>query len=222
MKPIHVVLVDDHDIVRLGLMTLLKGQPDIDVVGEARSAAEGLRLVEIHQPEIVLMDIRMPGEGAIEAVQQIRDRYPGTAVVVLTSFTDDGLLIRAIRAGASGYVLKSVGNAELLRAIHAAVQKQAVMDPRTTAQLFERVRQSERKADENAFRDLSEREMQVLDLLAQGKSNADIARTMSLSENTVRNYIVSVMRKLHASNRIELATYAVEHHLADHLHLAKP
>lgn len=222
MKPIHVVLVDDHDIVRLGLMTLLKGQPDIDVVGEAGSAAEGLRLVEIHQPEIVLMDIRMPGEGAIEAVQQIRDRYPGTAVVVLTSFTDDGLLIRAIRAGASGYVLKSVGNAELLRAIHAAVQKQAVMDPRTTAQLFERVRQSERKADENAFRDLSEREMQVLDLLAQGKSNADIARTMSLSENTVRNYIVSVMRKLHASNRIELATYAVEHHLADHLHLAKP
>jgi DNA-binding NarL/FixJ family response regulator len=132
---------------------------------------------------------------------------------MLTSFADDELVVRAIRAGAVGYVLKQVGNAELLRAIAAAAQGEALLDPSTTARLLSRVRETERKADEDAFRDLSDREMDVLAELTRGKSNAEIGRTLNLSEKTVRNYVSTILEKLHLTNRIELATYAVEHHL---------
>ncbi len=213
MKSIRVLLVDDHEIVRLGLMTLLNNQPDIDVIGEAGTAAEGLRLVDSLRPDVVLMDIRMPGEGAIEITAQIHSQFPESAVVVLTSFADDDLLIRAIQAGAAGYILKQVGNAELLRAIRASARKQAVTDPATTEKLFEHIRKTERNADEIAFQDLSDQEVRVLTLLARGKSNAQIGHNLRLSGNTVRNYLSTIMQKLHASNRTELAIYAVTHHL---------
>jgi len=128
-----------------------------------------VRAVERLQPDVVLMDIRMPGEGGIEATQQIVARFPETQVVMLTSFADDELVVRAIRAGAAGYVLKQVGNEELLRAIAAVARGEALLDPSTTARLLSRVREAERKADEDAFRDLSDREMDVLAELARGR-----------------------------------------------------
>jgi DNA-binding NarL/FixJ family response regulator len=217
MANTRVLLVDDHEVVRLGLMTLINDQPGFEVVGEAGNAAEAVRAVERLRPDVVLMDIRMPGEGGIEATRQITERFPATRVVMLTSFADDELVVRAIRAGAAGYVLKQVGNDELLRAIAAAARGEALLDPSTTARLLARVREVERKVEADAFRDLSDRELDVLAEVARGKTNADIGQVLNLSDKTVRNYISTILEKLHLSNRIELATYAVEHHLFDRL-----
>ncbi len=213
----RILLVDDHEVVRLGLLTLINDQPTMQVVGEAGTAAEAVSAVERGRPDVVLMDIRIPGEGGIEATRQITTRFPQTRVVMLTSFADDELVVRAIRAGAMGYVLKQVGNAELLRAIVAAARGEALLDPATTARLLVRVRERERQAEEDAFRDLSERELQVLAEVARGKTNAEIGKTLYLSENTVRNYLSTVLEKLHLTNRIELATFAVEHHIFERL-----
>ena len=212
---IRVMLVDDHEIVRLGLMTLINDQPDMEVVGEAGSADEALRLVERLNPQVVLMDIRLPGEGGIEATRQITARFPDSKGVMVTSYADDDLVVQAIRAGAVGYVLKQVGNQELLRAITAAARGEAVLDPSTTARLLSKVRDSERKADQSAFRDLSDREMDVLVEVARGKTNAEIGQILNLSEKTVRNYVSSILEKLQLDNRIGLATYAVQHRIFD-------
>lgn len=213
----RVLLVDDHNIVRLGLMTLINDQPNLEVVGEAGTAAEAVRAAERLKPDVVLMDIRMPGEGGIEATRQITARWPNIKVVMLTSYADDELVVRAIRAGAAGYVLKQVDNKELLRAIEAAARGEAVLDAATTGRLLARMREVERRADEDAFRELSDREMDVLAPLARGKTNAEIGELLNLSEKTVSNYVSTILEKLDLSNRIELATYAVEHHLFDRL-----
>jgi two-component system, NarL family, response regulator DevR len=214
---IRVLLVDDHAIVRLGLVSLIDVQPDMEVVGEASNAAEAVRAVEQLAPDVVLMDIRMPGEGGIEATRQITEGFPRTQVVMLTSFADDELLVRAILAGAVGYVLKQVGTAELLRAITAAAQGEALLDPATTARLLSRVREVERQTASDAFRELSDREMDVLAEVVRGKSNAEIGQQLNLGETTVRNYISTMLQKLHLANRVELAVYAVEHHISDKL-----
>lgn len=217
MAKTRILLVDDHAIVRLGLMTLLNDQPDMEVVAEASTAAEAVRAVEKYQPHVVLMDIRLPGEGGIEATRQVTARFPDSKVVMLTSFADDNLVIRAISAGAVGYVLKQVGNEELLRAIQAAARGEASLDPSTTARLLSRVREIDRKSEEDAFRELSDREMDVLVHLARGKTNAEIGKILNLSEKTVGNYIGTMFEKLHFNNRIELAIYAVEHHLFERM-----
>jgi two-component system, NarL family, response regulator DevR len=217
MTKTRILLVDDHAIVRLGLMTLLNDQPDMEVVAEASTAAEAVRAVEKFQPDVVLMDVRLPGEGGIEATRQITARFSKSRVVMLTSFADDDLVMRAISAGAMGYVLKQVGNEELLRAIQAAARGEALLDPSTTARLLSRVREMDRKTEEDAFRELSDREMDVLVHLARGKTNAEIGRILNLSEKTVGNYIGTIFEKLHMNNRIELATYAVQHHLFERM-----
>lgn len=217
MKKTRIVLVDDHDIVRLGLMTLLNDQHDMEVVGEASTAAEAVRAAKNLKPDVVLMDIRLPGEGGIEAAGQITRQVPESKVVMLTSFADQELVVRAIRAGAMGYVLKQIGNEELLRAIRAAARGEALLDPSTTARLLSRVREAERKAEEDAFRKLSDREMDVLVHLAKGKTNAEIGRLLNLSEKTVGNYVGTMFEKLNLNNRIELAAYAYEHHLFERL-----
>jgi DNA-binding NarL/FixJ family response regulator len=217
MEKIRILLVDDHDIVRLGLMTLLNDQPDMQVVGETNSAVGAIKAAEELRPDVILMDIRIPGVGGIEACQQITTRLPACKVVMLTSFADDELVVRAIRAGAVGYVLKQVGNEELLRAIQAAARGEALLDSLTTSRLLARVREAERKADEDAFRKLSNREMDVLFHLAKGRTNAEIARLLNLSEKTVGNYISNMFEKMQVNNRIELAAYAYQHHLFDRM-----
>ena len=217
MTKIRVLLVDDHEIVRLGLMTLINDQENMEVVGEAGAAGEAVKSVEQLHPDVVLMDIRMPGEGGIVATRDITAKFPQTKVVMLTSFADDDLVMRAIQAGAVGYVLKQVGNEELLRAVAAAARGEALLDPSTTSRLLSRVREQERKSEEDAFRDLSDRELDVLAQVARGKTNSEIGGVLNLSEKTVRNYVSTILEKLHLVNRIELATYAVEHHLFDKL-----
>lgn len=217
MKKTRILLVDDHAIVRLGLMTLLNDQPDMVVVAEASTSAEAVVAVEKFSPDVVLMDIRLPGEGGIEATRRVTGRFPNSKVVILTSFADDDLVIRAISAGAVGYVLKQVGNEELIRAIQAAARGEALLDPSTTARLLSRVRELDRKSEEDAFRELSDREMDVLVHLARGRTNAEIGKLLNLSEKTVGNYIGTMFEKLHMNNRIELAIYAVEHHLFERM-----
>lgn len=213
MTKIRVLLVDDHEIVRLGLMTLINDQSNMEVVCEAGNAVEAVLAVERCMPDVVLMDIRMPGEGGIEATRQITGRFPKSRVVMLTSFVDDELVVRAIMAGAVGYVLKQVGNAVLLRAIEAVARGESLLDPTTTTRLLERMREVERKMESDAFRDLSNRELDVLTEVARGRSNSEIGTKLNLSEKTVRNYLSTVLMKLNLTNRVELAVYAVEHHI---------
>ncbi len=217
MSKVPVLLVDDHALVRLGLKTLINDQADMEVIGEAGTAQEAVQAVERLHPRVVLMDIRLPGEGGLEATRRIVDLFPETKVVMLTSFADEELVMSAIRAGAAGYLLKEVGNEEVLRGIRVAAQGNSVMDAATTTRLFTRVRASEQKSEEDAFRDLTEREMGVLFEVGQGKTNAEIAQSLHLSEKTARNYVSTLLEKLHFSNRIELATYAVQHHLSERM-----
>lgn len=217
MPKIRVLLVDDHDIVRLGLTTLINDRADMQVVGEAGNAAEAVTQVGKLKPDVVLMDIRLPGESGIDATREITARFRETKVVILTSFADDDLVVRAIAAGAVGYILKKVGNEELLRGIMAAARGEALLDSATTARLISRVREAERKSEKDAFRDLSRREMDVLALIAKAKTNAQIGQALGLTEKTVGNYVSTILEKLQLTNRIELATYAIENHINEYL-----
>lgn len=217
MSDIRVLLVDDHSVVRMGMMTLINDQSEMSTVGEAGTAAEALRAVEELRPDVVLMDIRLPGEGGIEATKKITEGYPDTKVVMLTSYADDELIFRAIKAGASGYVLKQVGNDELLDAIKAAAKGEAMLDPSTTNKILARLRHLEDEAEKSVFKELSPRELDVLAEVAQGKTNIEIGETLNLSETTVRNYVSNILSKLDLKNRVELATFAVKHHLEDYL-----
>ncbi len=217
MSKIKVGLVDDHALVRLGLKTLINDQDDMEVVGEGDSSVGAVQMVERNRPQVVLMDIRLPGNSGLEAARQITSQYPETKVVMLTSFADEELVIGAIRAGAVGYILKEVGNEEVLRGIRTAASGGSVLDAATTTRLLARVRANEHKADDEAFRDLSDRELDVLYEVSQGKTNAEIASSLNLSEKTARNYVSSILEKLQLANRIELATYAIKHNLAERM-----
>lgn len=211
----RILLVDDHEIVRLGLMTLINDQVDMEVAAETGSASEAIAFVERYPPDVVLMDIRLPGCSGIRATEEIVQRFPETKVVMLTSFADEELLLDAIRVGAAGYVLKQVGNQEVLRAVRAACREESLLDTLTTARLLRRVRQDQRRAEKDAFQFLTGRELDVLRELAQGYSNATIGKRLNLKEKTVRNYVSNILEKLGMSNRIELATYAVQHRIGD-------
>ncbi|MFQ5855036.1 MAG: response regulator [Anaerolineae bacterium] len=215
MKSLRVLLVDDHEIVRLGLRTLLEEHSPIEIVGEAGTAAEAIAAVGRLRPDVVVMDIRLPGRSGIDACREIKVRWPEVEVLMLTSYAEDELLMEAIQAGAAGYVLKQVGTDDLVRAIEAVGRGEALLDPTVTRRVLERVRQAERQADEAAFAELSERELEVLVLVSEGKSNPEIAEALYLSEKTVRNYVSTILSKLDLNNRVELAAYAFQHRIRD-------
>jgi two-component system, NarL family, response regulator DevR len=217
MSSLRILLVDDHEVVRLGLTTLLEDLPGTIVVGEAGTGEEALLACQRLTPDLVLLDIRLPDQNGLDVCRRISQQWPQTRVVILTSFVDDELIVNAILAGATGYVLKQVGNQELLRAIEAVRQGKALLDPQVTQRILQRMRRTEHLLDASAFRDLSRREMEVLLRVSQGKGNQEIAGILGVSEKTVRNHVSSLLEKLGLSNRVELATYAVTHHIATHL-----
>ncbi|GAP06491.1 two component transcriptional regulator, LuxR family [Anaerolinea thermolimosa] len=213
----RIVLVDDHEVVRLGLKSLLEHRENFEVVGEAASAREAVEQVARHRPDIVLMDIRLPGASGIEACEEITTQYPNTRVIMLTSYAEDEMLFSAIRAGASGYVLKQIAGEDLIKAIEAVGKGEALLDPAVTQRVFQEVRRAVKEEEASAFANLSQQERHVLMLVSEGKTNREIAKALFLGEGTVRNYVSSILSKLGVSNRAEAAAYAVEHNLKEYL-----
>lgn len=213
----RIVLVDDHEVVRLGLKALLDRYPQFEVVAEAGTAKEAIEQVARYHPDVVLMDIRLPGISGIEACEEITRDYPETKVIMLTSYAEDEMLFSAIRAGASGYVLKQIGGEDLVKAIETIGRGEALLDPAVTQRVFQEVRRAVKEEEASAFVNLSQQERHVLLLVSEGKTNREIAKALFLGEGTVRNYVSSILSKLGVSNRAEAAAYAVEHNLRDYL-----
>lgn len=210
---IKVLIVDDHAVVRLGLKTLLAEENDIEVVAEAENAEKALIMVGIHRPDVVVLDIQLPDKSGLDVCSQIKTQQPFIKVVMLTSHANDLFLEQALKNGASGYVLKQVGNEELVRAIRAATEGEMAFDTKTTVQMVNRFKEMEKVIEENSISDLSPRELDVARLVAEGESNKEIGMRLNLSEITVRNYVSSILSKLQLRNRIEIATFALNHNL---------
>lgn len=210
----RIMVVDDHEVVRLGLNNLLARQPGWEVVGEAGTVADAIRLADELEPDVIVMDIRLSDGSGIDACREIVKNHPTIKVIMLTSFAEDDLLFNAISAGATGYVLKQVGNDDLLRAIETVAQGGALLDPSVTGQVLAKLRDSTRS---EAFANLTDQELKVLALITQGKTNKEIAANLYLGEGTVRNYVSNILDKLGLSNRAEATAYAVRHNLDDYL-----
>lgn len=213
-EPVRIMIVDDHEVVRLGLSNLLTRQPGWEVVAEAGTVAEAIRQADEYEPAVIVMDIRLSDGSGIDACREIVKSHPETKVIMLTSFAEDDLLFSAISAGAVGYVLKQVGNDDLLRAIETIARGDALLDPTVTGQVLAKLRDSTRS---EAFINLTDQELRVLALITQGKTNKEIAADLYLGEGTVRNYVSNILDKLSLSNRAEATAYAVRHNLDEHL-----
>jgi two-component system, NarL family, response regulator LiaR len=210
ISPIRILLVDDHAIVREGLRTLLAEEPDIEVVGEAANGREAIALTAEHKPHVVLMDLVMPEMDGITATRRIHQQYPASHVLVLTSFTEDQQVRDAIQAGAIGYLLKDVLKQELLRAIHAAAQGEPTLHPEAQRHLMRQVTTAD---PPSLLETLTNRELDVLRLIAQGQSNKEIAARLHLTEGTVKGYVSAILAKLDVADRTQAALYAVRHGL---------
>jgi len=205
---IKVLLVDDHKIVRQGVRAYLHTLADIQVIAEADTGPAAISAVKQHQPDVVLMDLEMPGEiDGIAATRQIRKTRPQTQVIVVTSHHQDEYIFPAVRAGAISYLLKDVEPDELAAAIRKAAHGEAVLDSRVASRIVQEL-QGLRKDDVNPFTELSEREFDILQLIAAGKSNAEIAKTLVIGESTVKTHIGNILKKLHLDDRTQAAVYA--------------
>jgi len=201
--PIRVLLVDDHSVVRQGLRMFLSLDPDLDIVGEAANGAEAVQLAHAHQPDVVLMDLLMPVMDGITAIAQLRRELPDIEIVALTSVLEDTAVIGAIRAGAIGYLLKDTESEELRKAIKAAAAGQVQLSPKVAARLMREVQVPDSPET------LTERETEVLRLLARGCSNKEIAHTLSIGEKTVKTHVSNILSKLGVPSRTQAALYAV-------------
>ncbi len=217
MSKLRLVLVDDHEVVRVGLRTLLSRRPEFEVVDEAATGQEAVRKALMHRPDLVIMDVRLSGMSGIEACREIVQAAPNIKVIMLTSYGDDDTLFESIAAGASGYVLKQIGSDELIRSIENVGKGESSLDPTTTSRVFARMREMARRREESAFSQLTEQELRVLAHLAEGRTNREIADILVLGEGTVRNYVSAIFAKLHVNNRAEAAAYAAAHNIRDYL-----
>ncbi len=209
--PLRVLVVDDHPIVRQGLRSFLSSRDGIEVVGEAATAEEGVAAAERLQPDVVLLDLVMPGGGSVEAIGQMRALQARPGVIVLTSFTGDDQVVPAVRAGASGYLLKDVDPAELEAAVRTVGGGGAVLDPQVVPAVMGEVRGP---GAGGAIEELTPREREVLGLLGQGLSNRELAEALFVSEKTVKTHVSSILTKLNLADRTQAALFAVRHGLA--------
>ena len=212
-----ILIVDDHEVVRLGLKSLLDQYPQYEVVSEASNADEAIQKVNELVPDIVLMDIRLPGKSGIEACEEITANHPDIKVIMLTSYAEDEMLFSSIKSGASGYVLKQINSEGLIQSLEAVARGEASLDPAVTQRVFQEVRRAVKGEEAASFSSLSQQEKMVLKLVSEGNTNKEIALALFLGEGTVRNYVSSILSKLEVSNRAEAAAYAVEHNLKNYL-----
>ena len=210
-RPLRVVLVDDHEVVRDGIKAPLAAVEDITVAGEASTAREAVTVCERSQPDVVVMDVRLPDGSGIEATRDVRAARPATQVLMLTSFADDEALFASIMAGAAGYVLKQIKGAELVRAIRTVGQGQSLLDPAVTRGVLDRLRRGKHLFRDEKLARLSPQEERILGLVADGGTNRQIGQELGLAEKTVKNYVSSILSKLEVARRAEAAAYLARH-----------
>jgi DNA-binding NarL/FixJ family response regulator len=210
---IRVLICDDQAVVCDGLEMILSADPEIEVVGTAYDGGEAIEMINDCNPNVILMDLKMPGINGIQATRQIKQKHEDIKILVLTTFGDDEWVFDAIRSGASGYLLKGTPRIELVKAVKGTVLGETHVDPGVAGKLFAHVAQSTSVQETTIAQDLSEREMDVLHLLAQGLTNAEIAEQLFLTKGTVRNYVSSILAKLDVEDRTQAALIAVRHGL---------
>jgi DNA-binding NarL/FixJ family response regulator len=208
--PLSVLVADDHPFFRDGLRSLLTSSPDTELIGEASTGEEAISLAAELQPDVILMDIQMPGMGGIEATRRIVKENPNIRVLVVTMFEDDGTVFRAMRAGARGYMLKGANYAEMLRAIRAVGNDEAIFSPQVAVRLVDYFASISPATQAQVFPELSGREREILDLIAQGHKNPEIAKRLYLSPKTVRNHVSNILGKLQVADRTEAIIRARE------------
>jgi two-component system NarL family response regulator len=213
---IRVMIADDHALFRQALKTVLDGEPDLELVAEASDGEEAVRVAEECAPDVVLMDVRMPKLAGIEAARQLKESAPTTKVVMLTVSDDEEDLFDAIKAGASGYLLKEINPDEVARAVRQIQAGQSLLSPSMASKLLTEFATMTKRAEERPYHPrLTEREMEVLKLVAQGMTNREIGKSLHISENTVKNHIRNILEKLHLNSRMEAVIYAVREKLLE-------
>jgi NarL family two-component system response regulator LiaR len=212
---IRLMLVDDHAIVREGLRMLLGEVPDLDLVGEAADGPEAVTTAAALLPDVILLDLMLPGMNGIEVTRRILAQQPACRIIVLTSFADDQNVLAAMQAGAAGYLLKDVLRADLVKAIHQAIQGEPALHPEAQRKLLEHLTRPAAQTDEAELSQLTERERDVLGLIARGLSNRQIAETLHITEGTVKGHVSNVLSKLHLQDRTQAALFAVRRGLVD-------
>lgn len=215
MKPISVLIIDDHTLFRSGIRLLLQRQDGFEVVGEAGDGLEGVKLAKRLEPDVVLLDLHMPGVGGLEALKLLQEELPQVQVVMLTVSEDAQDLLEALRIGARGYLLKNIETDFLLDAIRRAAAGESVMSPQMANRLADAVRAPQSNTKTSPAAKLSPREAEIIAMLAAGASNKEIARRLELAESTVKIHVQGILRKLNLSSRVQAAVYAVEHGLME-------
>jgi DNA-binding NarL/FixJ family response regulator len=213
-RPFRILLVDDHEVVRQGLAALLARRPAFQVVAEAGTAAEALAAARRHRPDVVIMDVRLPDGTGIEACRDIRAELPETRVVMLTSYPDEEAVLAAIMAGASGYLLKQIRGRDLVEALESIGRGDSLLDPAVTERVLERVRRVASGQGRDELSELTAQERKILMLVAEGKTNREIAAEVFLSDKTVKNYVSSILSKLNLQRRGQAAAFVAKHHLS--------
>ena len=209
-RPLRLLVVDDHEVVRQGLIALLSRHGQFEVVADAGTCAEALSQARKFVPDIVLMDVRLPDASGIEACRMLRDEFPAMAIVFLTSSPDEVDVLAAVVAGARGYVLKQTRSAELVRTLEAVGRGESLLDPMVTGMLLERVRRIASGNDSDGSNDLTVREREILPLIAEGKTNQEIAAAVFLSDKTVKNYVASILGKLSLDRRAQIPAFLAQ------------
>jgi DNA-binding NarL/FixJ family response regulator len=210
VRPLRLLVVDDHEVVRQGLVAMLDRRPGFEVVAQAGSVAESIDQARLHQPDIVVMDVRLPDGSGVEACRAIRDELPGTRVIMLTSFPDDEAVLSAIVAGASGYLLKQIRARDLVAALEAVGRGESLLDPAVTERVLERVRRIAAGDAGDELSVLTAQERKILMLVAEGKTNKEIAADVFLSDKTVKNYVSSILSKLNLERRAQAAAFVAK------------
>jgi DNA-binding NarL/FixJ family response regulator len=210
LKPVRVLLVDDHEIVRVGLRTVLSQEGSVLVVGESGTVAGAVQKTEQLKPDVVLMDVRLPDGSGVDACRDILASFPATRVIVLTSYADDDSVLAAVLAGAHGYVLKEIDSASLISAVRAVFEGRSILDPAVTDRALRWLRGFATGQGMPGVERLSSQEERVLALIAEGKTNKEIATTLALSDKTVKNYLSNIFQKLHITRRAQAAAVFVK------------
>lgn len=211
--PLRLLLVDDHEVVREGLAALLSRRPQFQIVAEAGSVADAVAAARRFEPDLVVMDVRLPDGSGIEACRDIRAELPATRVVMLTSYPDEEAVLSAILAGASGYLLKQIRGRDLVTALEAVGRGDSLLDPAVTERVLERVRRAASGGEQDELSQLTAQERKILLLVAEGKTNKEIAAEIFLSAKTVKNYVSSILSKLDLQRRGQAAAFMAKHRL---------